>query len=350
MATIQRPTPPNASETTDSSERPATPRVIRSVVHDEGLPEVVHPNQPTNVIEYYDAPIPVDSETDKRYNEAPIPITTIDNSEPPPPLPARHSTNTPQPQYPYPYSPGGYAQPQQPGFGAQSPQLPPYNNNQVVTYVTPLDQLGDHPKFVDCPFCRCRAETRVKKTSSKMTHVSAAALGFTTIAGAAVPYAGKWASHTVHYCSNCDHKVAIRKWGSRQMKPLGTPDHLMQASRYAPAHSPSMSSGSTRVEDYFIDYNGRTGLSPSKANRVKYEFSDLSPRPKLTLTANLPHGAISAEVERVLFKNGFRDIICTIEQNTRDCVVTFPDWARASNALDHLNIKIKGNEIVAKRR
>jgi hypothetical protein len=113
----------------------------------------------------------VDTETDKRYNEAPIPITTLDKfePEPAPPLPARPPSSTPQPQYPYPYSPGGYAQPQHPGFGAQSPQLPPYNSNEVVTYVTPLDQLGDHPKFVDCPFCRHRAETRVKKTSSKMT-------------------------------------------------------------------------------------------------------------------------------------------------------------------------------------
>ncbi|KAF4343212.1 hypothetical protein FBEOM_2803 [Fusarium beomiforme] len=251
MATTQSTTSLNALESTDSSQRPTTSGVIRSVVQDEGLPEVVHPNQPTNVTQYYDAPIPVDSETDKRYNEAPIPTNTLDDSEPPPPLPARHSTNTPQSQCPYPYSPGGYGQPQhpgfeRPGFGGHSPQPPPYNNNQVVTYVTPLDQLGDHPKFVDCPFCRHRAETRVKKISSKMTHVSATVLGFTTIAGAAVPYAGKWHSHTAHYCSNCDHKVAIRKWGSSQMKPLGTPDHLRQPSRYAPAHSPSMSSGSTR--------------------------------------------------------------------------------------------------------
>ncbi|CCT62920.1 uncharacterized protein FFUJ_00475 [Fusarium fujikuroi IMI 58289] len=237
MATIQSTAQPNTLETPYLPHRPTTPRVIRTVVHDEGLPEVVHSNQPINPTEYYDAPIPVDSETDKRYNEAPIPVTTLDKDETAPPLPVRPASITPQPQQPYLYGPGGYAQP---------PQLLPYNSNEVVTYVTPLDQLGDHPKFVDCPFCRHLAETRVKKVSSKMTHVSATVLGFTTIAGAVVPYAGKWHSHTAHYCSNCDHKVAIRKWGSSQMKPQGTPDYLREVSRYGPAHSPSMSSSSTR--------------------------------------------------------------------------------------------------------
>ncbi|KAF5603058.1 hypothetical protein FPCIR_1556 [Fusarium pseudocircinatum] len=184
-------------------------QVIRTVVHDEGLPEVVHSNQPINPTEYYDAPIPVDSETDKRYNEAPIPVTTLDKYEPAPPLPVRPSSITTQPQQPYPYGSNSYAQPQHSGFVAQSPQLPFLNSNEVVT-------------------------------------VSATVLGFTTIAGAAVPYVGKWHSHTAHYCSICDHKVAIRKWGSNQMKPQGTPDHLREVSKYGPAHSPSMSSSSTR--------------------------------------------------------------------------------------------------------
>ncbi|RKL46096.1 hypothetical protein BFJ72_g3004 [Fusarium proliferatum] len=200
MATIQSTAQPNALETPYLPHRPTTPRVIRTVVHDEGLPEVVHSNQPINPTEYYDAPIPVDLETDKRYNEAPIPVTALDKDETAPPLPVRPASITPQPQQPYPYGPGGYAQP---------PQLLPYNGNEVVT-------------------------------------VSATVLGFTTIAGAVVPYAGKWHSHTAHYCSNCDHKVAIRKWGSSQMKPQGTPDYLREVSRYDPAHSPSMSSSSTR--------------------------------------------------------------------------------------------------------
>jgi hypothetical protein len=156
--------------------------VNRTVLSDEGLPEVVISNQTTRTSEYYDAPIPVDSETDKRFNEAPIPVDSYNNS--PPPLPARYSTGTPQyysqggyssqPQQQYQQGHGGYppqqhqAQQQQ-GYGGYSPQLPPYNGNEVMTYVTPLHELGDLPKFVDCPFCRRRVETRVKKKSSKMT-------------------------------------------------------------------------------------------------------------------------------------------------------------------------------------
>ncbi|KAF4995881.1 hypothetical protein FGRMN_4838 [Fusarium graminum] len=226
MATIQNTTassqPVGKTLYQAPSFQNSNPAVIRSVVNDEGLPEVVGPNH-IKRSEYYDAPIPVDSESDKRFNEAPIPIDTYDSA---PPLPTRYSTGTPQ----Y-YSQGGYAPqhqqhiqssyppqqqqhqgsfaPQQQGYG-YSPQLQSYNSNEVVTYVTPLHELGDVSKFVDCPFCRTRAETRVKKVSSKMTHASAAVLGFTTIAGAVVPYAGNWASHVVHYCTNCDHKVAMR--------------------------------------------------------------------------------------------------------------------------------------------
>lgn len=35
--------------------------------------------------------------------------------------------------------------------------------------VTPLHLLGDQSDTVDCPFCRRRTETRVKKTASGMT-------------------------------------------------------------------------------------------------------------------------------------------------------------------------------------
>ncbi|KAL3605911.1 hypothetical protein FPOAC2_00862 [Fusarium poae] len=254
MATMQHISPPSVLLEKPSHENLPQSRpnstIIRSVVDDGGLPEVVNSNYA--MMKYHDAPIPVDSESDKRFSEAPIPTGTLDDS--PPPLPARNPTTQ------YPYSPGSYASQHQlqystgghaaqvplqhPDNGGFTPQPPSYNSNEVVTYVTPLTELGDHPKFVDCPFCRHRAETRVKKTSSKVTHISATVLGFTTIAGAVVPYAGKWAAHTTHYCTNCDHKVATRKWGSKNMKALGTPEHMRELSRYPSAGSPSMSSSS----------------------------------------------------------------------------------------------------------
>ncbi|SPJ72335.1 related to single-stranded DNA binding protein [Fusarium torulosum] len=317
MATIQNTTPhsqPHSQpvektlyEQSSQSQNFTAPAVNRTVLSDEGLPEVVISNQTTRKSEYYDAPIPVDSETDKRFNEAPIPVDPYDNS--PPPLPARYSTGTPQ----Y-YSQGGYP-PQQhqaqqhQGSGGYSPQLPPYSGNEVTTYITPLHELGDLPKFVDCPFCRRRVETRVKKKSSKMTHVSATVLGFTTIAGAAVPYAGNWACHLAHYCTNCGHKVALRKWGSKEMKALGTPDHLREVSRYPSA-----------------DSSNRSG--------------------------NLPYKTKPFEVEEILAKEGFSSlnkIHISIDpvsaRNPGYCFVDFHDRETAEKALSSLNAVVYGRTL-----
>ncbi|KAH6618398.1 hypothetical protein B0J18DRAFT_437244 [Chaetomium sp. MPI-SDFR-AT-0129] len=51
----------------------------------------------------------------------------------------------------------------QPNMAAtQQQQLHP------VPGVTPFHQLGDQPQWVDCPFCRTRALTRVQKEGSPM--------------------------------------------------------------------------------------------------------------------------------------------------------------------------------------
>lgn len=34
--------------------------------------------------------------------------------------------------------------------------------------VTPLTSLGDHPQFIDCPFCNRRAQTRLSKKGGSM--------------------------------------------------------------------------------------------------------------------------------------------------------------------------------------
>ncbi|KAI6769569.1 hypothetical protein HG530_004198 [Fusarium avenaceum] len=328
MATIQnttlhsQPVEKTLYEQSSQSQNFTAPAVNRTVLSDEGLPEVVMSNQTTRTSEYYDAPIPVDSETDKRFEEAPIPVDSDDHS--PPPLPARHSTGTPQyynqggyspqPQQHYQKGQGGYPpqqhqSQQQQGYGGHSPQLPPYNGNEVMTYVTPLHELKDLPKFVDCPFCRRRAETRVKKKSSKMTHVSATVLGFTTIAGAAVPYAGNWACHLAHYCTNCGHKVALRKWGSREMKALGTPDHLREVSRYPSADSSNMS-------------------------------------------GNLPYEVHPFEVEEILAKEGFASldkIHISIDpvsaRNPGYCFVDFNDRETAEKALLSLSAVVYGRTL-----
>ncbi|VUC27908.1 unnamed protein product [Clonostachys rosea] len=104
--------------------------------------------------------------------------------------------------------------------------------------VTPLHLLGDQSDMIDCPFCRRRTETRVKKHPSVVTHVTATTLFVTTVVGAAAPYVGRWSNHISHYCTNCDHKVAHKRFYSSEMKSLGTPEHLREASQYEPTKSP----------------------------------------------------------------------------------------------------------------
>ncbi|KAK7211378.1 hypothetical protein V2G26_018556 [Clonostachys chloroleuca] len=104
--------------------------------------------------------------------------------------------------------------------------------------VTPLHLLGDQSDMIDCPFCRRRTETRVKKHPSVVTHVTATTLFVTTVVGAAAPYVGRWSNHISHYCTNCDHKVAHKRFYSSEMKSLGTPEHLREASQYEPTASP----------------------------------------------------------------------------------------------------------------
>ncbi|CAG9936249.1 unnamed protein product [Clonostachys rosea f. rosea IK726] len=101
--------------------------------------------------------------------------------------------------------------------------------------VTPLHLLGDQADFVDCPFCRRRVETRIKKNASAATHIAATGLFFTTVGGVVAPYAAKWKCHISHFCTNCGKKVAVKRHGSDEMKALGTPDHLRQVSKFPAA-------------------------------------------------------------------------------------------------------------------
>ncbi|KAH6877101.1 hypothetical protein B0T10DRAFT_610083 [Thelonectria olida] len=111
----------------------------------------------------------------------------------------------------------------------------PAAETPTESMVTPLNLLSDQPDTVDCPFCRQRTQTRVKKHPSYMTHVAAGTLFLTTLAGGVAPYAYHWNSNISHYCSNCDAKVAHRQFGKKETQAMGTPDHLRVASKFPPA-------------------------------------------------------------------------------------------------------------------
>lgn len=161
----------------------------------------------------------------------------------------QHKSPTPPADEPvkpkFPYSPASYiddgglpevVMPQADDkISAVEPQ--PATNSPVGddATVTPLHLLGDQPDTVDCPFCRRRTETRVKKKPSTMTHVTAVTLFCTTVGGAIAPYKYHWKCDIHHYCTNCDRKVAWRRYNEDKMQPLGTPEHLKVASVYPAA-------------------------------------------------------------------------------------------------------------------
>ncbi|KAF4987775.1 hypothetical protein FDECE_15313 [Fusarium decemcellulare] len=184
-------------------------RTLHTVVHDGGLPEAVTSDHFAKETGNYDSlPEVVTTEhLAKRsdYYDAPIPV----EPDEPPPMPQRH-----------------YQQHQQQHQQQQQQQQQHVYDNGVT--VTPLHLLGEQSDVVDCPFCKYRVETKVKKSPSSRTHVAATVLGFATIGGAVAPYACGWGSHLSHYCTNCDRKVAHRRYGTQEMVPMGTPEHLRQ--------------------------------------------------------------------------------------------------------------------------
>ncbi|CAH0051783.1 unnamed protein product [Clonostachys solani] len=143
----------------------------------------------------------------------------------------------------------------------QSSSVPVFRSNTSYSMpastadlmVTPLHLLGDQADFVDCPFCRRRVETKIKKNASAATHqslalsistytysfsIAATGLFFTTVGGVVAPYAANWKCHISHFCTNCGKKVAVKRNGSDEMRALGTPDHLRQVSKFPAAVTP----------------------------------------------------------------------------------------------------------------
>jgi lipopolysaccharide-induced tumor necrosis factor-alpha factor len=54
-------------------------------------------------------------------------------------------------------------------LNAQQPQsTAPMTSQQPVLGVIPLNQLGEQPQWIDCPFCHQRTMTRVNKEGTSM--------------------------------------------------------------------------------------------------------------------------------------------------------------------------------------
>ncbi|KAF5713030.1 hypothetical protein FMUND_8133 [Fusarium mundagurra] len=185
-------------------------------INDDNLPEVMSEPMHTQT-----SPPPVSEyNPTSTVSPAPTSIMNWDGARSPPIL--QHHALAQQQQ--------GYA-----GHGSMSiPMQQAPVHQQTGPTVTPLHLLADQADAVDCPFCQRQTETKIKKSASSMAHIYATVLFFTTFFGVIFPYACHCAPNITHLCKNCGHKVAFKERGG-QMEALGTPDHLREVSKYAPA-------------------------------------------------------------------------------------------------------------------
>ncbi|KAJ6030093.1 uncharacterized protein N7446_000844 [Penicillium canescens] len=80
----------------------------------------------------------------------------------------------------------------------------------VTPNIIPLNQLGEAPGYVNCPFCFHNAMTRVDKTSTSSTSMAAVCCClFGGIICAFLPYCMEMCHDCHHFCGNCNNKIAI---------------------------------------------------------------------------------------------------------------------------------------------
>lgn len=96
-------------------------------------------------------------------------------------------------------------------LNAQQPQsATPMAAQQPVPGVIPINQLGDRPQWIDCPFCNQRTMTRVTTEGTSMQIVAGVLCCLLCVCLACVPCMAHWFEETYYFCSKCHNKVATR--------------------------------------------------------------------------------------------------------------------------------------------
>ncbi|KAK9443014.1 LPS-induced tumor necrosis factor alpha factor [Metarhizium brunneum] len=85
---------------------------------------------------------------------------------------------------------------------------PPQPANMAVT---PLNQLGNQPQWIDCPFCHQRTMTTVQREGTSMQIIVGALLCIFCICLTCLPCLAGWFEDTQYHCSQCRNMVAIRR-------------------------------------------------------------------------------------------------------------------------------------------
>ncbi|KAI1453637.1 hypothetical protein F4805DRAFT_442595, partial [Annulohypoxylon moriforme] len=85
----------------------------------------------------------------------------------------------------------------------------------------PLQNLTDAPTWIDCPFCKKRAMTKISKEGSSMQMVMGFVLCLCCICLACLPCVCGWFETTHIYCTSCDRRIAtIPVDGPIQLAPV----------------------------------------------------------------------------------------------------------------------------------
>ncbi|KAJ2976331.1 hypothetical protein NQ176_g5016 [Zarea fungicola] len=147
------------------------------------------------------------------------------------PQPQQQYMQQPHPQAMPPVQPANVYQPpaQNPEATHPTPQveahqvLPPtYDQSKAASQgmpvpgagfatVVPLNMLGDQPQPIDCPFCRQRTMTEIRREGSSMQIIVGALFCLVCVCLTCVPCLAGWFEDMEYRCSQCKNMVARRR-------------------------------------------------------------------------------------------------------------------------------------------
>ncbi|RSL41959.1 hypothetical protein CEP53_012445 [Fusarium sp. AF-6] len=107
------------------------------------------------------------------------------------------------------------------------------NDVPAPQMVTPLARLGDRPEFIDCPFCKRRAETTISKEGSDTQCLLSVLCCLVCICFTCLPQLAGWAEDIHHSCSNCKRRVATKRH-SGTVQVYASDPAVQVPSNYAP--------------------------------------------------------------------------------------------------------------------
>ncbi|KAJ5176583.1 uncharacterized protein N7482_002460 [Penicillium canariense] len=126
-------------------------------------------------------------------------------------------------------------------------QPAPPGQGLVVQKAVNVNQLGEEPRLVNCPFCNREGDTRVNKESMGATGMAAVCCClFGGIICAFLPYCMEMCHDSHHFCTNCGQKVAAIRPHDGQVQvfsphsPVVTaPGHVQPPQAVAMSHRTS---------------------------------------------------------------------------------------------------------------